>query len=180
MTRTPGDPIFKPRNRGLGRLNEKDSIVYELPPNDQLLRSRRFDPNRPTGPALTLGAVEKLADASAQLSRQLDDLTASTDERLAKLTQQLDALAPLADMAKWSADMNRRYDQVAADDQNRRLGTKVTADDMRRRREADEAIFRNVSRRWLVVHEAGAAEADAPEYRTACSPAPVDGKRNAA
>lgn len=68
--------------------------MYELPHDDPLLRSRRFDPDRPSGTELTLGNVQKLASAAAELRVETTDI----NERLAKYRAAFDAT--IADIEK--------------------------------------------------------------------------------
>jgi hypothetical protein len=102
-----------------------------------------------TAAVLTTGAIGKLAVAAAEVRAMIAKTNADLadlEQRLEKQTGDIEKLVgerftPFAEnLAKWRADVDRRFDQAAADDANR-FGRKVTADDMRRRREADEAIF---------------------------------------
>jgi hypothetical protein len=75
--------------------------MYELPHDDPSLRSRRFDADRPSGTELTLGNVQKLASAAAELRVETTDI----NERLAKYRAAFDATI---------ADLNQRIAVVEA------------------------------------------------------------------
>ena len=61
--------------------------MYELPNNDPLVRSRKF--NSITGTELTLGNVKKLAEAAVENYENMTKLAAKLDGALADLERRI-------------------------------------------------------------------------------------------
>jgi hypothetical protein len=75
--------------------------MYEIKDSDPLLRSRRFDPNRPSGSEITVGSISKLSAAAAELRAD----NGNTLAKLAKFETQFKATL---------ADLSKRIDAQAA------------------------------------------------------------------